>query len=591
MFRGFRLHLLALILAAIVFSFAAVFRISRVAQVQAPAESLPALSADEITPTPSSAPPEPTAAGQVATARSQDTGRAKYREGLVGTVQRLNPVFAHLNPVDRDITSLIFQGLFTTDEYGAPVFDLAENLTISSDNLEYVLELRQDISWQDGVAFGADDVIYTLSLLSDPDYAAYSPSADFWRTVETQKLGDHLVRFRLAQPLASFPRYLTIGILPEHALRGTTVSALAKHPFNLSPIGTGAYQLGELHADPSGRISAALLQLAPVYERRGDAQNKHQLRELLFKLYANADDAIQAYRRNEIDVLANVGSRENLLSLPGARLHTNIESTMQILIFNWEEPAFADRRMRRALALGLDQMALVERHMAGEAIYADSPLIPGMPVYQSQQFWSAHDPTLAVSLVEGVSSVNSDAEASGETDGEGGSTAAFSLLVEDSDSLTGLAFDIAAQWREIGLAVDVASVMPDQFIERLRAGEFDAAIVSQRIGGEPDVYRFWHPAQSTKGQNYGSAAENEIAELLDSARRASNGVARHQMYQRFQQIFAEKAIAIPLYYPLYSMIVRDSIDGVRLGFIGVASDRFRGISSWRYAATSGDKTS
>ncbi len=591
MFRGFRLHLLLLILAATVFSFAAVFRVSRVAQVQPPATSTPAPSDGEITPKPSSAPPAPTVAGQVAAARSGATDRTTYREGLVGTVQRLNPVFAHLNPVDRDITSLIFQGLFTTDEYGAPVLDLAKNLTISGDNLEYVLELRQDIKWQDGVAFGADDVIYTMSLLSDPDYAAYSPSAGFWRTIETQKLGDHLLRFRLAQPLASFPRLLTIGILPEHALRGTTVSALAKHPFNLSPIGTGAYQRGELRADASGKVNAILLQLSPVYEMRGDAPNEHQLRELLFRLYANADEAIQAYRRSEVDVLANVGSREDLLSLPRARLHTNIDSTVQILIFNWEEPAFADRRMRRALALALDQVALVEAHVAGEAIYADSPLIPGMPVYQPQQFWSAHDLALAVSLIEGVSSANSDAGESGETEGDGAPTAVFSLLVEDTASLTGLASDIAAQWRKIGLAVDVAPVMPDQFMQRLRAGEFDAAIVSQRVGGEPDVYRFWHPAQSIKGQNYGSAAENEIAALLDSARRASNGIARHQMYQQFQEIFAEKAVAIPLYYPLYSMIVRDTIDGVRLGFIGSASDRFRGISSWRFAAASNQKTS
>ncbi|MDE2857864.1 MAG: ABC transporter substrate-binding protein [Chloroflexota bacterium] len=585
MFRGFRLHLLALILAAVLFAFAAVFRASRITQVQPPPTVTAAPGVDEITAGPSSTPTPPPVEEQAATLRSPATDRAKYREGLVGTVGRLNPVFAHLNPVDQDITSLIFRGLFTTDKYGAPVLDLAESLTISGDKLEYVLELRQDISWQDGVAFGADDVIYTMSLLSDPDYAAYSPSADFWRSVETQKLGDHLVRFRLAQPLASFPRYLTIGLLPEHALRGTPVSGLAKHPFNLSPIGAGAYQLGELRAEASGKISAVLLQLSPVYERRGEAQNSHQLRELLFNLYSNADDAMQAYRRGEIDVLANIGSRADLLGLPGARLHTSIDSTVKILIFNWEEPAFANRRMRRALALGLDQTALVEARLAGEASYADSPLIPGMPVYQSNDFWNAHDPALAVSLLERVSSANSDAEESGDAEGEGNAMLDFSLLVGDSASLTGLAFDIAAQWRAIGLAVEVAPVMPDELKKRLRAGDFDAAIVSQRLGGEPDVYRFWHPAQSSTGQNYGSAAENEIAELLDSARRASNGLARHQMYQQFQESFAEKAIAIPLYYPLYSMIVRDSIDGVRLGFIGEASDRFRGISAWRLAGT------
>lgn len=584
MFRGFRLHLLALILAATVFAVAVAFHVSRVAQVEPPAASTPAPSDDEVSPGPSSTPP---VEELVAVDRSQATDGATYREGLVGRVGRLNPVFAQLNPVDRDITSLIFRGLFTTDEYGSLVLDLAKNLTISGDKLEYVLELRRDIHWQDGVPFGADDVLYTMSLLSDPAYAAYSPSADFWRTVETQKLGDHLVRFRLAQPLAGFTRLLTIGVLPEHALRGTTISTLAEHPFNLSPIGAGAYQLGEMRAGPSGAVSAILLQLSPVYEGRGGAENRHQLRELLFNLYANEDDAIQAYRRGDVDVLANVGSREDLLGLPQARLYTGVDSTLQILIFNWEKPEFVDRRMRRALALGLDQTALAEAHLADEALAADSPLIPGMPVYQATAFWNAHDPALAASLVQGISGTQSDdAEASDESAGEGAQTAPFSLLVEDSGSLPALAFDIAAQWREIGLAVEVASVTPDQLMERLRAGDFDAAIVSQRIGGEPDVYRFWHPAQSSTGQNYGSVAENEIAELLDSARRASNGVARHQMYQQFQELFAEKAIAIPLYYPLYSMIVRDSIDGVQLGFIGAASDRFRGINSWRLATTS-----
>lgn len=586
MFRGFRWQLLGLFLAAAVFTFALVYRVSQISQFHPPATAAPAPTIEVVRPNATSTPAASLVDGPTAEDQIPASDRAMYREGLVGTVQRLNPVFAQLNPVDRDISSLIFRGLFATDDYGSPVLDLAESLTISGDNLEYVLALRQDISWQDGIAFNADDVIYTMSLLSDPGYAAYSPSAAFWRTVETQKLGDHLVRFRLAQPLASFPRYLTIGILPEHALRGTTVSALATHPFNLSPIGTGAYQLGELRAAASGEIGAVLLRLSPVYEGRGNARNRHQLQELLFKLYGNADDAMQAYRRGEVDVLANIGSRADLLGLPRARLYTSVDSTMRILIFNWEEQAFSDRRMRRALTLGLNQPALVETRLAGQALYADSPLIPGMPVYQAQQFWSAHDPALAVSLLDAVFKADLDGEEIDDAAGEGAKTVDFILLVEASGSLPGLAFDIAAQWRSIGLAVEVESVMPDQLMKRLRDRDFTAAIVAQRIGAEPDVYRFWHPAQASKGQNYGSAAEPEIAELLDSARRASNGIARHQLYQQFQALFTEKAIAIPLYYPLYTMIVRDSIEGVRLGFIGEAADRFRGISAWRLAGTS-----
>ena len=585
MFRGFRLQFLALILAAAVCSIALVFRVSQAPQGQSQRPTLPASSGGDATPATASSP----AAAQVpatSVPQTSPTDRAIYREGLVGAVQRLNPLFAQLNPVDRDLTSLIFRGLFATDNYGAPVLDLVENLTISGDSLEYVLELRQDVNWQDGVAFSADDVVYTMSLLSDPDYASYSPSAEFWRTVETQKLSDHLLRFRLAQPLASFTRLLTIGILPEHALRGTTVSDLASHPFNLSPIGAGPYQLGELRLDPSGKIGAILLQHAPEYMPRDATQSGYQLRELLFNLYATADEAIQAYRRGEVDVLANLGSRDELLSLPQARLHTSIDSTLQILIFNWRERAFADRRLRRALALSLNQMELVAARLADQAIVADSPLIPGMSVYQFNDSWSAHDSALALSLLETIAGAQSDAEASAET--ESAETDELTLLVENTDSLPALAFDIAAQWRELGLAFEVVSVGPAELLERLRAGEFAAAIVSQRIGAEPDVYRFWHPAQAGAGQNYGGAAQHEIAELLDAARRTTNGIARQQMYQQFQAIFAEKTIAIPLYYPLYTMVVRDSIEGLRLGFLGSAADRFRGINSWRFAARSNE---
>ena len=584
MFRGFRLHLLALILAATAFAFAAVYRVSRVQQVQPTVTAVPATSQGDSTPTLTAAPVEQQSFS-TPDARSPATNRAQYREGLVGTVQRLNPVFAHLNPVDRDISSLIFEGLFATNEYGAPILRLAENLTISGDNLEYVVELRKDVRWQDGIAFSAEDVIYTMSLLSDPEYAAFSPSAKFWHTVETQKLSDHLVRFRLAQPLASFTRLLTIGILPEHALRGTTVSALASHPFNLSPIGTGPYQVGELRTDQSGKIGAILLHHSTVYEARSDAENAFQLRELLFDLYSNANEALQGYRSGEVDVLANVGTREQLLALPRGRLNTSVDSTLRILIFNWDVPLFQDRRMRRALALILDHVNLIETHMPGHAIYANSPLIPGMPVYQPNAFWETYDPALAASLVETAPIAQVDEDENDASEGEGASPVAFTLLVEDSTSSIELALDIAVQWRELGLEFEVASVEPDGLMQRLHAGDFAAAVVSQHIGAEPDVYRFWHPAQTADGLNYGSVSQNEIAEILDSARRGRNGIARHHMYQQFQEIFAEKAIAIPLYYPLFTMIVRDSIEGVQLGYLGNAADRFRGISSWRFATS------
>ena len=288
MFRGFRWQLIALILALLLFLGGALFRLSRqTSQFQTSSPTLTPLVAPTTTvSTISETPPNPTAdAAPQTITHSSNTSAPAYREGLVGAVRRLNPLFAHLNPVDRDISSLIFEGLFGANEYGEIVPRLAERLVISSDGIEYVVKLREDIRWQNGLPFSADDVIYTMSLLSDPAYAKISPVGEFWGTVATRRLGDHLLRFRLAQPLSSFTHLLTIGILPEHALRGASVTALAEHSFNLSPIGTGPYQLAGLRLDLQNSISSVELARSPVLLERREAQGRYHLPRLSFHLF------------------------------------------------------------------------------------------------------------------------------------------------------------------------------------------------------------------------------------------------------------------------------------------------------------------
>ena len=571
MFRGFRWQLAALMAAIVLFAVALIYRSSLSGSRISPSTPSPTATAS----------PSPTAIPATVPTSAGGWNQRTYREGLVGGVQRLNPIFAHLNPIDNDIASLIFEGLYRTNAYGEPVASLAADVWISSDSLEYVVKLREDVKWQDGIAFSAVDVIYTMSLLSDLDYANFSPLSRFWQTVETQKLTDHLVRFRLTQPLGSFTTLLTIGILPEHALKGTPVTQLAQHPFNLSPIGTGPYQLAALELATGDRIDAVHLASAPLYGERPEGQEGHWFDALQFKLYDSPAEAIQAYRANQIDALANVAARDELLALPNSQIYTQTAPSLSILIFNWDGQIFADRRLRQALSLGLDQPALVQRHFAAQAAFADSPLIQGSWAYQPNFIWANVDAAQALKLLESAKFMQS------ESVDDAPDLSNFSLLVEDAATLRALADDIAAQWQQIGFQVDVEAVPASLLTARLEAGDFQTAIVAQRIGGDPDVYRYWHPSQHSQGQNYGAVANAEIAELLENARRARNSIHRTRLYQQFQETFAEQTVAIPLYYPLYTFAVRDTIEGIRLGSLGTSADRFRSIKHWRPAALAG----
>src|SRR5258706_5722509 len=127
-----------------------------------PTEPSPSVSS-----TPPSLPtntPLPTLA-PVSTIPFQRLDTASLHEAFVGCIKKLNPLLAGYNQADLDVSSLIFEGLTTTNEYGAAVPDLASSWTISNDGLVYAVKLRSDVLWQDGVPFTSADVLFTVGLM------------------------------------------------------------------------------------------------------------------------------------------------------------------------------------------------------------------------------------------------------------------------------------------------------------------------------------------------------------------------------------------------------------------------------------------
>ncbi len=502
-----------------------------------------------------------------------------FREALVGNVQRINPLYAALNPVDADISALIFEGLVRINEFGEPVPHLAESWVISRDALEYVFTLRTDVRWQDGIPFSAKDVVYTMSLLSDPDFDGLSEMGAFWRTVETTALNERTVRFRLTQPLAPFLTTLTVGILPEHALSGTTAADLASHPFMLTPIGTGPYQLEAIRADDNLRITQVDLRRSPVYRARFSGQALPQIERISFVLHHTTSEAIADLQAGHVDAyLAQPIDRPTLLNMPNVNIYTTLSPAVGVLIYNWNEPEgtrfFTELRARLALLRGLNRIGPVEASLSGRAVIANSPIMPNSWAYFAGLRYPEVNPGDALNLLEGANISTPSLEA------EAGFLHQLRLIVLDDPALVDLANQIAIQWAQLRLDVRVQPLSADEFAERLAAADFEAAIVELPQGADPDPFAYWHAGQSPDGKNWGGVNDDRLSELLERARRDPNGINRALLYRQFQEMFLERAVAIPLYHPLFTYAVRDRVQGVQLGFISTRVDRFRSIGSW-----------
>jgi peptide/nickel transport system substrate-binding protein len=539
-------------------------------------------------------------------------------EAVVGDIRKLNPLLATYNPVDRDITALIFEGLTATNEYGEIVPDLAKSWTVSADGLEYIFVLRDDVFWQDGLPFTANDVAVTIGMMSDPLFPGAAYLHEFWRTVEVDALDLYMIRFRLTQPLASFPDQLRIGLLPAHVFESAPVDQLGRHPFNLSPIGTGPYQLETLTAS-GGQIDGVQLRVSPVYRQRPEGATGYALDRVIIRAYPTAEAALDAYRRGEANSISFIPSdlQQAAVQVTGLSLYTAVEPHVGVLIYNWERSAMRyvqNPRTRLALAHATDRHLLVSETLAGRAIPADSPLLPGSWAYTPGIVWPSYDPALAQQMLTTVSTseapaadetsegeasaaegeVQATPEATPETapdssDGEETDTPASStlaILTLDDPAFVALANGIASAWKSIGLEVAVDPVDAGTLHARLEAGEFDMALVelSFEPNADPDPYAFWHQGQYGSGQNYGAMDDRRISEALEMARRDPNGVNRATHYRHFQELFAERVPALVLYYPLYIYAADAQLQGIQLGFLSSPSDRFRNIQDWAFVS-------
>ncbi len=589
MLRGFRWQVLVLVMALILFGVSLASRTgdNNRPQTIVPTATLSATATIAPTPAPTDAPVVLTPNNNSAAA-----GIPTYKEALIGNVQRLNPLLASLNPVDRDITSLIFEGLVKINAYGEPVPSLSKSWVISSDGLDYVFQLRNDVLWQDGVPFGAADVLYTISILQSGDFPGDPALGAFWRTIEVTQLDTEQIRFRLTQPLGSFLDAMQIGMLPEHALRGTSAARLASHPFNLSPIGTGTYQLEALRSTSSNRTDIVDLRAAPVYWQRPEGQAGYTVDRISFRLYGTFDEAMGGLKNGDVDGLAGRDREESaaLLDLSNVTLHTTVEPTLGVLIFNWASDKtkfFREQRIRQALQIGLNRNSLVAQNlktasMKNEAVTANSPMIPGSWAYINDLPWPSSDLTAATQLLD-TSNLGKGAAGGAEaTSDPSGRRFSFSILTPDVPNLVSLAQDIANQWSQLNIDVTVEAVDKDAYQKRLDSGEFGAAIVELSMMGsaDPDVYQFWDADQYPDGKNYGGVDDRRIAEDLERARGDFSGINRAIRYRNFQEDFVSRVIAIPLYYPLYTYAIAAKVSGVQLGFMGSRASRFGNIQDW-----------
>jgi len=513
---------------------------------------------------------------------SEDNERASHRyvEAVVGAPFRVNPLFAHLNDADRDLTSLVFSGLTRLGPDGAVLPDLAETWEISDDGLSISFYLRDDVVWHDDTPFTAADVVFTYSLLADPALEADPDQAPLWRKVSCAASDDFTVTCQLPEPFAPYPAYATTGILPSHRLEGANAASIATSAFNTQPVGTGPYRLAQLDQ------ARALLRANEDYHLGAP-----KLSEIELLFFPDVSAAAAAVSRGDahgvlLDSTASSDNLEILASIEGLKSYEANRTAYTVLYLNNAEPPLDDLRVRRAIAETVDVDAIIDSLLGGRAVKADSPIVTGTWAHNSKLEPYDRDTGDARDLLE---EAGWTLATNTEIRSRNGIELRLTLLT-DRDPLRALVSQtIAAQLADVGISVTLASEESTDLIRNfLIPRQYQAALFGWDPGPDPDPYPAWHSSQaSDSGRNLAAYVNAKADKLLEDARRTRDTEERQRLYYSFQDIFHDDVPSLLLYHPVYTYFVSEEIRQIELGILFTSSSRFSGVHEWLFEATSG----
>ncbi len=503
------------------------------------------------------------------------SGQSRYVEGVSGTWQRVNPLFASANEVDADLSALIFSGLVRVGPDGSVTGDLADLPEVSNDGRTYTFKLRRNLRWHDGSPVTSRDILFTVRTLTDADFTGDPSLAEGWRGAEFEVPDEQTFIVHLRQASAPFlARSATVGIIPEHLLASVPVADLPDAPFNANPVGTGAYSVDALDS------REARLLANEDYHLGAPAINQHVLR--FYTDDASATRALQAGDVSGLMVRGSLSAAQlsDLNSVKDTGVVEFNRASHLLLYLNTSNALFRDQRVRQAISLGIQRQEIVDEDLAGAASASSSPVAPGTWAYSEEYDLADQDLSRARVLL---------AEAGwAPTQGTGilakeGQEFRFTIRVDNDPVRFAIANRISNQLATLGIRASVSSTTFTVLnLDFLVPRRYEAALATWDQGPDPDPYFGWHSSQmGTAGLNLANFEDPVVDQLITEGRTTGDLDVRKDSYRQFQEVWQDLVPGVVIAYPHAVYAFPQSIEGLSDAVLFASASRFTDIQDWQ----------
>lgn len=403
------------------------------------------------------------------------------------------------------------------------------------------VDLRDDVTWQDGEAFEASDVVFSFDYFKKAPTGTYTHHvSDVPEIASITALSPTKVRLACAYacPELGTVTLAFLPVIPEHVW-STVPPDKAKEVAAL-PIGTGPYRLVSYDESSGYRFKAN-----PDYFAGAPV-----VRELVMPVIEDPSATFTALRSGQIDATTRPLSPELVEEFTGSAefgVLTTAPLSFPELRLNYDRAPFDQPEFRTALSLAVDRQQLLDVVGLGQG----RPAVKGYPhpdaPFANPANSTPYDAAAAAALLEDLGFTDSDDD--GVREGPDGP---LDLMIHARGSEPAdvrAAELIAEDLQEIGIGARAEGLDAGSLADLSTSRDFDMLISSIGPHGVADPTQFIMSHRSGYLWRAPKLSYPEWDALFARWKATTTNADRLAVLQQMQTLFNRQPTSIPLYYP------------------------------------------
>lgn len=462
--------------------------------------------------------------------------------------------------VENNIISDLFEGLVSVSPAGEIEPRLAEKWE-NKDNTVWTFHLRPGVTWSDGTAITAQDIVWSWQRLVSPltasPYASYPGNMHIVNgaeiaqgqkapeTLGVKAIDDATLEVTLTQPNAAF-----LAMLAHPSLVPLDKVLISRYGDKWTKpeyiVTSGPYKLSQWVVNE--RIVA---ERNPRYW-----DNAHTVINKVTYLPISSETAdVNRYKAGEIDIVYTVPINQfaQLKKTMGDQLDVSPQLATYYYEFNTTRPPFNDPRVRRALNMALDKDIIAEKVLGqGQrpAWLISQPDIGGVKLHNPEYAsWPREKRIAEAKKLLSEAGYN-------ETH-----PLVFNLLYNTSESHQRIAIAASSMWKKnLGVEAKLQNQEWKTMLDAMHTHNFDAVRYAW-IADYDDAATFLNNFRTGDSENTSQYSNPAYDEALRNAAKASDTTARGKFYQQAEDLLGQDVPAIPVYHYVRTHLVKPWVGG------------------------------